>query len=533
MLDLIIRSGFVVDGTGAPGRISDIGISGERILITGDLSATAAQDVIDAAGLVVAPGFIDIHSHSDFTLLVDPRAQSSIAQGVTTEVIGNCGHGCAPISDPAMITGNMYGYTPGAALDWRSTGDFFERLDAVRPAVNIVPMVPNGNLRIAAMGMEDRAATSSELAEMTAMLEEGLEAGAFGFSTGLEYPSERATTEEESIHLCSVAARSDGIYSTHTRNRDAHAVEAVEEAIRVGRKAEISLQISLITPRKGGPPDTAKKAIESVDRALAGGQDIAFDMHTRLYGFTNLSASLPPWVSAGTPDEIAGRLRTPRARESVRHFDSLIASFGRAGWDKVELFTYPADSSLAGRSISELTSSGKNPMDTVIDLLAAAAEDIHAPMCVCHAYSENELLETYQHPVCTLGSDATALAIDGPLADSVFPGAFTWASWFFRRFVRERKEFTLEEAIEKLTNQPARRFGLRDRGVIRDGAFADLAIFDPARFAEQGTMATPNRLAVGMRHVLVNGVRTWSAGSETGERGGRVLKRQDDGGLRE
>ncbi len=532
MLDLVVRSGLVVDGTGSPGRIMDVGITGERIVLTGDLSALEAAQTIDATGLVVAPGFIDIHSHSDFTLLTDPRAQSSIAQGVTTEVIGNCGHGCAPIGDPATITGNIYGYVAGAPLDWRTTGEFLDRLDAAKPAVNVVPIVPNGNLRIAAMGMEDRAATASELAAMTSMLEEGLEAGAFGFSTGLEYPSERATTEDEAVHLCAATQRAGGIYTTHTRNRDAHAVEAVEEAIRVAARANIPLQISHLTPRKGGPPDTATRALVAIDQALVSGQDVAFDMHTRLYGFTNLSAALPPWVSAGEPEEVAIRLRTPEARNAVRGFDSLIVSFGRAGWERVELFSFPARPELAGRSIPDLTPPGGHPMDTICDLLAESAGDPHAPMCVCHSYSEDELLETYQHPACTLGSDATALAVDGPLASSSFPGAFTWASWFFRRFVRERQVFTLEDAVRKLSGEPAQRFGLRDRGSIHTGAYADLAIFDPQRFSDNGTMAQPNQLASGMQHVLVNGVLTWTAGRETGARGGRVLKRQTDGGIR-
>ncbi|MBX3071049.1 MAG: D-aminoacylase [Thermomicrobiales bacterium] len=530
MPDIIIRSGTVVDGSGAPGRIADIAIENDRITRIGDLSEAEAATVIDARGLVVAPGFIDIHSHSDFTLLVDPRAQSSIAQGVTTEVIGNCGHGCAPIVDPALVTGNIYGYTKEIPLHWNTTAGYLERLELAEPAVNVVAIVPNGNLRIAAMGLEDRPSTPDERAVMTSHLEEGLDAGAFGFSTGLEYPSERATTVEETIDLCRVTLKAGGIYTTHTRNRDAGAVEAVEEALTVAKESGIPLQISHITPRKGGPPDTARRAIDAVDTALRDGLDVAFDMHTRLYGFTNLSAALPPSLARGSASEIAGRLRTRGAREEVRHFDSLIASFGKAGWQNVELFSYPTQPELAGRSIVDLAGPGGDPMDTIVELLAGAAEDLHAPMCVCHSYTEDELLETYQHPACTLGSDATALAVDGPLAQSAFPGAFTWASWAFRRFVRERQVFTVEEMVARFTSQPARRFGLRGRGTITTNAYADLAIFDPGTFGERGTMSNPNQLAAGMRHVLVNGVVTWSDGTQTSARGGRVLRRQTDGG---
>jgi N-acyl-D-aspartate/D-glutamate deacylase len=525
MVDLLIRGGTVVDGTGDPGHVADVGIAGGRIAAIGDLSAIPALDMLDAADLVVAPGFIDIHSHSDFTLLADPRAQSSIAQGVTTEVIGNCGHGCAPIVDPHAVTGNIYGYLSEYPLDWRTTAAYLERLDAATPAVNIVPLVPNGNLRLAAIGTEHRQATPNELTAMVRLLTEGLDAGAFGFSTGLEYAAERATTEEDTVQLCRVTARAGGIYATHTRNREVRAVEAVEEAIRVATAAEIPLQISHITPRKGGPPDAAERAVAAVDRALADGLDVAFDMHTRTYGFTNLSAALPGWVAQGTPDEIRSRLGDPEVRAEIRSFDSLIASFGRAGWEKVHLYSCPAAPELAGTSFLEMAGPAGNPMDAVIDVLRLSADDIHTPMCSCDSYTEEELLATYRHPACTLGSDATALATDGPLAGSTFPGAYSWAAWFWRRFVRERGDFTMEAAVRKLSAEPARRYGLRGRGILEPGAWADVIAFDPATFGETAMMSEPNQLAIGMRHVIVNGVVTRRDGIDTGDRGGRVLRR--------
>jgi N-acyl-D-aspartate/D-glutamate deacylase len=527
MLDLLIRNGTVFDGTGSPGRNADLGIEGNRIAAIGDLSALEAHETIDAAGLVVAPGFIDIHSHSDITLLIDPRAQSSIAQGVTTEIIGNCGHGCAPIVNPASVTGNIYGYLPGFPLDWSTTAQFLDRLSAARPAVNVATLVPNGNLRLSTIGAKDRPATSAELDAMTGLLEEGLESGAFGYSTGLEYPSERATTEADAVHLCKVAAKAGGIYTTHTRNREVHAVEAVEEAIRVAQAADIPLQVSHITPRRGGPPDAAERAIAAVDRAARDGLDVAFDMHTRLYGFTNLSAALPPRVTEGTTSDIKRRLGDASVRAEIKHFDSLITSFGLAGWDRVELFNSPRHPELAGKSIRDLAGPNGDPMDAVLDVLLANADDIHAPMCLCHSYSEDDLLDTYRHALCTLGSDATALATDGPLAQSTFPGAFTWAAWFFRRFVRERQEFTLESAIRKLSNDPARRFNLKGRGVIEVDAFADVIAFDPNVFAERATLENPNQPATGMEHVIVNGVVTRRDGYDTGAHGGIVLRRKE------
>lgn len=525
MLDVIIRNGTLVDGTGAPARRADLGIAGNRIAAIGDLTNHNAQTDIDATDKIVSPGFIDVHSHSDFTLLVDPRAQSSIAQGVTTEVIGNCGHGCAPIDRPDQITGNIYGFLPDIRLDWTTTAGYLERLEQAKPAVNVVPLVPNGNLRLATIGLEDRQSTPDELRQMEHLLEEGLEAGAFGFSTGLEYPSERATTEEETVCLCRVTARRGGIYTTHTRNRDVHAVAAIEEAVRVATAANIPLQVSHLIPRRGGPADVLEQAIEVVDRARAGGLDVAFDAHTRLHGITNLSAALPAHTLAGGPPALAARLRDPATRADLRRYESIISSFGLGGWDRVFLFKSDRRPDLVGQSFAEIAGPNGDPFDVIFDVLLAEAADPHAPMVVCLSYEEDELLTTYRHALCTIGSDATALATDGPLASSTFLGAYTWAAWFFRRFVRERRAFTLESAIHKLTLSPAHRFRLTDRGHLTESARADVIVFDPETFAEQGTLDAPNQLAIGMDHVIVNGILTLQNGQPTGNRGGEVLRR--------
>jgi N-acyl-D-aspartate/D-glutamate deacylase len=253
-------------------------------------------------------------------------------------------------------------------------------------------------------------------------------------------------------------------------------------------------------------------------------------MHTRLYGFTNLSAALPPWVIDGTASDVRRRLGDASAREEIKRFDSLITSFGLAGWDRVELFSSPHQPELAGKSIRDIAGPNGDPMDAVLDVLQTHVDDIHAPMCLCHSYSEDDLLDTYRHARCTLGSDATALATDGPLAQSTFPGAFTWAAWFFRRFVRERRAFTLESAVRKLSHDPACRFGLQGRGIIEEGAFADVIAFDPVTFAERGTLENPNQAATGMKHVIVNGVVSRRNGRDTGDHGGVVLRRNEQAG---
>ena len=526
MLDLIVHGGTVADGTGSQPLLADVGVEDGEIALVGDLGGVEHNRSLDASGMLVTPGFIDIHSHSDFTLLVDPRAQSSIAQGVTTEVIGNCGHGCGPMGDRELFAGNIYGYAASHPIDWSTTTEYFERLGEARPAVNVAALVPNGNLRLAVLGVADRPALPDEVSQMAGLLEEGLDAGAFGFSTGLEYAAERSCSEEEITALCEIVARKGGLYATHTRNRELRAVEAVKEVVRAAEATGVRTQVSHIIPRRGGPADARERAIEAVEATHSRGIDIAFDSHTRLHGITNVSAALPPWALEGGNEALAARLRDSKARAEMKRYESLISSFGLGGWDRVTLFRSQGSPELVGRSFQELTPDGGDAFDAIFDVLLREGNDPHQAMCICHSYEEDEIRQTFQHPLCMLGSDATALGIDGPLAETEFLGAYTWVAWFFRRFVRETGTFTVEEAVHKLAAAPAEQLRLSDRGLLAKGYRADVAVFDPAAFRETGTLEESNRLAEGMAHVVVNGVVAMEDGKFTGSRGGQVLRRR-------
>lgn len=532
--DLLIRGGSVVDGRGAPPFAADIAIKNGRIAAVGKIDAPAETPALSAAGLLVAPGFIDIHSHSDFTLLVDPRAVSSVTQGVTLEVVGNCGHGCAPIA-PAhthLFPMNIYGYRPDYPLNWRSMADYLERLEAGRPAVNVVSLAPNGNLRLAVAGLVERPSTPDELKQMKKLLAQSLEEGAFGFSTGLEYGPERGCTEAEIAALGRVTANAGGIYATHTRNRAGEAVETIAEAIRTAAAAQTPLQISHISVVARLVDDggwAVAQALEQVELARARGQDVSFDMHTRLFGTTNLSAALPPWALEGNPSAIAKRLRDAATRRELRQYGSIITALARGDWRNIVIFDSIARPELARRSIADISQAqGVDPFEAIYDLLLAeleAGQSLHSLMIIATTYRAEDLRAAFAHPDCMIGSDATALAPDGPLAGTSFHGAYTWAAWFYRHFVRDTRMLTVQEAVRRLTWLPASRLGLTDRGVIQPGAWADLAIFDPATFGERGTTFEPNQLATGMRHVLVNGKITLKEGQLTGQRGGRVLRR--------
>ena len=492
-----------------------------RIAAVGAVPATECPE-IDASGLYVAPGFIDIHSHSDYTLLVDPRAMSAVYQGVTLEVVGNCGFGCFPIRDAELARKAIYGYSEEVPIEWRSAGGYFDRLQAAKPAVNVLSLVPNGQLRLSTVGLADRPADPGEIAEMQTLLEESLAEGAWGYSTGLEYAQEAAATEEEVAALCRTLARGGGLYATHTRRRDEGAADSVAEAIRVATAAEVRLQVSHLVPRNG--IEESRRSTELVEAARARGLDVEFDMHTRLYGLTHLYAALPPWALAEEPARLAELLRDPSARDRMRPHRSILSAGD--DWGRIVLLDNPFWPEYARRDLASVAAErGQPPLDAVYDLLLGGLDAPHRLMVIIHAYTEEEQREAFAHPLCVPGSDATTLAPDGPLGDTSFHGAYTWASWFYRFMVRDEGLLSPAEAVHKLSAQPAARLGLSDRGLLRPGARADVTVFDPERFAERGTTFEPNQLAEGVGHVLVNGVHTLRDGQLTGERGGMVLRR--------
>jgi N-acyl-D-aspartate/D-glutamate deacylase len=522
MRTIALTGGTVIDGTGAPPRRADVLLGGDAIADVGRFVPPADADIVDATGLVVAPGFIDIHSHSDFTLLTDPRAVSAIAQGVTTEIVGNCGYGCAPVIEPKLAAIAIYGALQGKSLPRARVADYFARLAAARPAVNVMALVPNGQLRLGHVGVRATPATRVELSQMQASLHAALDDGAAGYSTGLEYAQEAGAPAAEITALCRIAAAAGGLYATHTRNRDTGAVAAIDEAIATARAANVRLQVSHITPRTGMA--ATAEAIRLVEHARAAGLDVAFDMHTRTFGFTHLKNIVPPAMLEGTPAEVRARLDDAAQCAAIAAHPNLIRGVG--DWDRVVLTGSRNAADVNGLSIAAIGERWNlAPLNAAVRVLALDAEHLLEPMVLLKTYDEDVLAATYRHPLCMIGSDATTLAPDGPLAGEIFHGAYTWAAWFWRRMVRELAVLDAPAAIHRLTGLPAATMRLADRGILRRGARADVVAFDPQAFGETGTVAEPNRLAVGMRHVFVNGVATLRDGARTDARAGRVLRR--------
>ena len=326
-VDLVVRGGAILDGSGGEPYTADL------VTADGHIGEIGSFGAIDAAGLMVAPGFIDIHSHSDYTLLVDPRAVSAVHQGVTLEVIGNCGHGCFPVHSPELARNAIYGYDDAVPLSWNHAYEYFDRLDQAGPAINVLSLVPNGQLRLDVVGLQNRPATPAELGEMRSRLTRSLEEGAWGFSTGLEYATEAGAPEAELEALCDTTASFGALYATHTRRRDEGAADAVVEAVRTAERAGVCLQVSHLVPRSGF--EESERCIEVVETARARGLDVAFDMHTRLFGFTYLPAVLPAWALGDGPEAARRLLRDPAARERMKPHRSILSAGG--DWSRIVL----------------------------------------------------------------------------------------------------------------------------------------------------------------------------------------------------
>jgi N-acyl-D-amino-acid deacylase len=525
---VLITGGTVVDGTGAPWYRADVAIAGDRIVRIGRLAGASARVRVDATGLVVAPGFIDIHSLADLSLLVDPRARSAVSQGVTTIVVGNCGHAPAPLVDPADLPDLNFGYHPAIEPSWRDVGGYLEAVDRARPGVNVATLAGQIPIRLAIVGRSMAPVSSPDLDRMAQLLDDALDAGAFGLSSGLEYPLGRACTTEENVTLCRVVRRRGGYYAIHTRDRDLNSDAAFDEAFGIGRQTDVALNISHLTPRYGAPAGSAARALARIDAERARGRDVTCDMHTRLHGLTKLVTALPPEALDGGVAALLARLRDPATRAAYRAFREPLFKMGLMGeWERLTLFEARRSPQWVGKDVRTIAAErGQEPIDAVMDILLEAGDDAPNVLWTGLVMTEDDLEETYVSPTCMPESDATALATDGPLTEQSFLGAYTWATYYLRRFVRERRALTIEEGIHRMTELPARRLGLSDRGVLREGAWADLVVLDPVRVAERGTLAAPNQYAVGIEQVLVNGEPALQDGAMTGTRAGRVLRKQ-------
>ncbi|MFF5974127.1 amidohydrolase family protein [Streptomyces sp. NPDC012769] len=526
-MDLVLRDAEVVDGTGAPSYRADVALADGRIAAIVKEGAAAgcqrptARRVVDAEGLALSPGFIDMHAHSDLALLRDPDHSAKAAQGVTLEVLGQDGLSYAPVDDRTLdevrraITG-WNGGAPGDTsvdFDWRTVGEYLDRLDR-GVAVNAAYLVPQGTVRMHAVGWEDRPATEAELNHMRRLVAEGLEQGAVGMSSGLTYTPGMYAPDAELTELCRVVARYGGYYCPHHRSYGAGALEAYEEMVRLTRDAGCALHLAHATMNFGVNEGRAPELLALLDEALAGGSDISLDTYPYTPGCTTLVAVLPSWAHEGGPEVLLARLRDDATAERIRHHLEEVGSDGCHGvpveWDTLEVsgVTDPALAGFVGRRLAD--------WPTARRLLV---EDRLGSTVLQHVGHEENVRAIMRHRVHTGGSDGILQgAKPHPRAYGTFPE-------YLGRYVREEGVLSLEECVAHLTARPAARLRLPDRGLVREGYVADLVLFDPATVAAGSTYDSPRTLPVGIPHVLVDGRFVIEDGRRTDALPGRSVRR--------
>jgi N-acyl-D-amino-acid deacylase len=532
--DILIRGGTVIDGSGTPGGRADVAVEAGRIARIGPDLPADAEKVIDAGGLAVTPGFIDIKTHSDFTLPINPKAESKVRQGVTTEIIGHCGFSVAPCL-PGKVQA-LADYLSGGApwLPFREI-TFLEYLDTFPAvAVNAGMLVGHNTLRLMVMGLEDRAPTAAELAQMTALLEEGLHAGALGMSSGLFTPPGSFAQPVELHALCAVLERHKAAYFTHIRDESNRVLEAVDEAIAVARAFRIHVEI---VHMKCSGVDNWGKAAAVLDRmaaARAESCDIDCDAYPYAAGANPLKNLLPPWVQIGGNQAMLARLAEPeiRARIEAEIADEGLNNWGRIpSWEAVQVSISPKLPETAGRTVAALAAErGVDPIDQLCDHLIA---DNGATRVLITSIAEDDIRTILRSPTALVGSDGNCIADYGVVGQGMphprFYGTFPRV---IGHYVQDERVLPLETAIAKMTGGSARALKLRDRGLVKEGWRADLAIFDPADFKDQATYADPHRYPTGARTtVIVNGTVVVENAAHTGATPGVVLRRGSDGSI--
>jgi N-acyl-D-amino-acid deacylase len=520
MLDLKITGGQVLDGAGGPAVRADIGIRGDQITDVGDLTAAEARVTVGAAGKYVCPGFIDVHSHSDSYLLIEPSAPSKIHQGVTTEVVGNCGASAAPrVGAYQMPSDWREKKYPGA---WSSVAEYRGLLAQVKPAVNVVLLIGHNSLRAGVIGYESRAATEEETRAMEDLLARSLDEGGAGLSTGLIYPPGMFARPEEIVALAKVSGGRGKIYTSHMRSEGSRLLDALDETIHVGRKSGARVEISHLKTSGRKNWHLVDAAIERVRAARAGGLDVAADRYPYTAASTDLDVVLPDWASEGGRDNVLTRLRDPEVRQRIR--SELLQSRDNAYWRSVTIGSiFRAENKrFQGMSLMDAAKAlSMEPVDALLHL--CDTDELHTGG-IFFGMSEKNMWKILREPYVMIGSDASVRAPTGPLGqDHPHPRAYGT----FPRFLRaalDGKTVALPEAIRKMTSLPAEHFRLKDRGMLKPGNLADVVVFDPAEVRDMATYGQPHQLARGIEAVVVNGVLTVEGEKLTGGRGGRFLE---------
>ncbi|MCR6623797.1 MAG: D-aminoacylase [archaeon YNP-LCB-024-027] len=527
--DILIVGGRVIDGTGGPWYRADIAIKDGKITAIGKIRGVDAKRVIDANGLMVAPGFIDMHSHSDYTLMVDGRALSKIMQGVTTEVIGNCGSSAAPLMGILRDRGDEESKRYGLKIEWTKMREYMSKLEESGVSLNVAPLVGYANIRIAVLGYDAREPSKREIEEMKTILEEALNDGAFGMSTGLRYDPQSFAKTEEIIELAKTVSENGGIYASHIRDEGDRGlvIEAVEEAIRIGREAKVPVEISHLKILAKPLWDKCDEIIRLIDEAREKGVEVTADQYPYEASGTSLMAWIPKWANEGGREKLIERLRDKDLRGKIK-VELYKTMEYRGGAENAIISRFEPDPSIEGYSIKQVSEKlGLSEDETAIRLLEKALEAKSGIGIINFNQKPENLRKIFSKPWVMVGSDGYALSPTGILATGIpHPRSYGTFPRAIAKYVKDERVVTLEECIRKMTSLPANVLGLWSKGLIKVGFDADIVIFDYEKIRDTATYMNPAQYPVGIEYVIVNGKLTVDKGVYTGEKAGKVLRKK-------
>jgi N-acyl-D-amino-acid deacylase len=523
MFDVLIKGGFVIDGTGSPMAEEDIAIKGDEILETGRLDSAEAAEIIDAVGCYVCPGFIDIHSHSDFNILVRPQGQSKIQQGVTTEVCGNCGLSASPLLGMARQQREKSLKAFGLDITWSTLKEFVEVIGEKKLLSNIVPLVGHGNIRGSVIGYENRVPSPEEMKKMVAMLEQEMESGAWGLSSGLIYPPGVYAGQKELVGLAQVVRRFGGIYASHIRNEGDFVIEAIEEALNIGKCSGIPMQISHLKTMGKRNWDKLPSVFARIEKAIDEGVAVTADRYPYTAAGTGLDSVLPSWACQGGAEAELERLRSSSLRDEI-FSDILKNTSEREIADDITISRVFSQKNkfIEGKTLAQASELRKQTVkDALFDLLIEEGLDVDA---ILFYMSEENLKKIMRKDYVMVGSDSSVWDTQGPLsAGKPHPRGFGTFPRFIRKYVFEENVLSLEDAVKKMTGQPAEKMGFVDRGFVKKGCKADIVIFKKEDLRDNSTYESPHGYPSGIIRVMVNGRWVLAEGNLTGAYPGIVL----------
>jgi N-acyl-D-amino-acid deacylase len=512
-MGILIRNGWLADGTGNPLYPADVMIEDDRIVSVERLHDAQAERIIDASGKIVCPGFIDCHSHSDWTIHTNPKMQSTVRQGVTTEIVGNCGFSMAPLStfSRKQFEGILRDFAYEGSVRWTSFGEYLETVARLKTSANLAWFVGHSAIRAAAgVATPSHEVTADQMRTMEDYVREAMDAGAVGLSTGLEYePGCKASTAEV-IRLAQIAGTYGGMYASHIRNYDEALQPAVEEFVQTVRQSKTRGELSHLNVREntGAPEGAWQRAVDTLERARKKGLALQTDCVGYEDGIGILASILPAWVRAGGPEQTSRRLRDPAVRKRLRtECDRYWRFIHRGEWDRVRIIQEKPFPEIVGKNFREIAELwDKDPWDCYFDIMSAAGADMDGLIAVGMLFTEEHVAEMVSHPLFSLEADIVSSDLDSPLRDRLpFKASYAGMIHFLTCHARDRKTLRLEDAVRKMTSMPATHFGLRDRGLLRKGYFADVVVFDYEKLDDGAIDEKSLAYARGLEYVIVNG----------------------------